>query len=150
MQLLAVGAFFTGLSFIPSALIQAVGQPRKVGVLLIAEMPLFLLGLWWGVRWAGTAGAALVWSVRALVDLIVLMIMAAPSMPDGRALIRRAALPALGTLAVLGGAFAIRSLGLPIRLAILAAVLVPFAIWAAGPGLAEERRALRAALDPRY
>jgi len=150
MQLLAVGAFFTGLSFIPSALIQAVGQPRKVGVLLIAEMPLFLLGLWWGVRWAGTAGAALVWSVRALVDLIVLMIMAAPSMPDGRAVIRRAALPALGTLAVLGGAFAIRSLGLPIRLAILAAVLVPFAIWAAGPGLAEERRALRAALDPRY
>ena len=60
------------------------------------------------------------------------------------------ALPALGTLAVLGAAFAMRSLGLPVRLAILAVVLVPFVIWAVGPGLAAERRALKAALDPRY
>jgi O-antigen/teichoic acid export membrane protein len=150
LQLLAAGAFFTGLSFIPSALVQAVGQPRKVGVLLIVEMPLFLLGLWWGVRVAGTAGAALAWSIRALVDLIALMIIAAPSIPDGRAVVRQAALPAFGTLVVLAGAFAIRHLGLPVRLAALAVVLVPFVIWAAGPGLAEERRALRAALDPRY
>jgi len=150
MQLLAAGAFFTGLSFIPSALIQAVGQPRTMGVLFLVELPLFLLGLWFGVRVAGTAGAALAWSIRALLDLIALMVIAAPLLPDGRAVVRRLALPALGTLAVLGGAFAIRSLGLPVRLAILAVVLVPFVIWAAGPGLAEERRALRAALDPRY
>jgi O-antigen/teichoic acid export membrane protein len=150
MQLLAAGAFFTGLSFIPSALIQAVGQPRKVAVLLIVEMPLFLLGLWWGIRVAGTAGAALAWSIRALADLIALMVIAAPSLPDGRAVIRQLAMPALGTLLVLGGAFAIRSLGLPVRLAMLAVVLVPFVIWALGPGLAEERRALKAALERRY
>ena len=150
MQLLAAGAFFTGLSFIPSALIQAVGQPRKVGVLFAIELPLFLLGLWWGVRVGGTSGAALAWSIRALVDLIVLMVIAVPSLPDGRAVLRQLALPALGTLVVLGGAFATRALGLPLRLAILALVLVPFVIWAVGPGLAEERRALRAALDPRY
>lgn len=150
LQLLAAGAFFTGLSFIPSALIQAVGQPRKVGVLLMVEMPLFLLGVWWGVRVAGTAGAAVAWSLRALVDLVALMVIAAPSIPDGRVVVRKVALPALGTLVALGGAFAIRSLGLPLRIAILAVVLVPFVIWAAGPGLAEERRALMAALDPRY
>jgi hypothetical protein len=84
------------------------------------------------------------------VDLIALMVIAAPSIPDGRAVVRQTALPAFGTLVVLAGAFAIRHLGLPVRLAALAVVLVPFVIWAAGPGLAEERRALRAALDPRY
>jgi hypothetical protein len=120
-----------------------------MGVLFLLELPLFLLGLWFGVRVAGTAGAALAWSIRALLDLIALMVIATPLLPDGRAVVRRLALPALGTLVVLGGAFAIRSLGLPVRLAILAVVLVPFVIWAAGPGLAEERRALRAALDPR-
>jgi O-antigen/teichoic acid export membrane protein len=149
LQLLSTGAFFTGLAFVPSALVQAVGQPRKIGLLFMVELPLFVLGLWWGVRMAGTTGAALVWCLRALVDMVALMIIAVPSIPDGRAVVRQLALPTLGTLVVLGGAFAVRPLALPIRLAILAVVLVPFAIWALGPGLAEERRALRAALDRR-
>jgi O-antigen/teichoic acid export membrane protein len=147
MQLMAAGAFFTGLSFIPSALIQAVGRPRQVASLLLLETPCFIAALWWGVRVAGTTGAALAWSLRALVDLVVLLVLAAPCLPEGRRALRGLALPSVLTLAALAGAFAIQGLAFVWRVASLAAVLVPFAIWAVRHGLADERRAITALLQ---
>lgn len=149
LQILAAGAFLTGLAFIPSGLIQAVGQPRKVALLLLAEIPLYLLALWWGVRTWGIAGAALAWLLRALADLVALAFLAAPLLPGGGPLTRAMTLPALGTAAALGAAFAIQSLGFPARLIFVIAVVGPFLVWAAGRGLAEERRALLAGLDLR-
>jgi O-antigen/teichoic acid export membrane protein len=144
MRFLVAGTFFTGIAFIPSALIQAVGQPRKVGVLLIIEIPLFLAGLWWGVRVAGPTGAAASWCVRALVDLVALMVLAIPLIPDGRDVARRLALPAIGTGLALAGAFAVQPLSFPIRVALVAALVIPFGIWVASRGLADERRAVLA------
>ncbi len=149
LRWLAVGAFCTGLSFIPSAFLQAVGQPRRVGVLLLIEVPLFVAGLWWGVRVAGTTGAAIAWAVRSAVDLIALMALSAGVLPEGRAMLRGLVLPALATTLALLGAFAIVPLGFRVRAVALAVVLVPFAVWALGPGLARERAALAAALARR-
>ena len=144
MRFLAMGSFFTGLAFIPSALIQAVGRPGKVGLLLIAELPLFVFGLWWGLSVSGLTGAALAWSIRALVDLIILVVLAFPLLPRGADLFRQLRVPAIGTLAALAGAFAIQALDLSLRVLFLAVLLVPFCTWALRHGLAEERRVLRA------
>jgi O-antigen/teichoic acid export membrane protein len=147
MPFMAAGAFFTGLSFIPSALIQAVGRPRQVAWLLLLETPFFIAALWWGVRVAGTTGAAIAWSLRALVDLVVLLILAAPRRPGGRGALRGLVLPSVFTLAAIAGAFAIQGLSFVWRVAVISLVLVPFAIWAVRHGLADERRAITALLQ---
>lgn len=149
LRYLTVGALCTGLSFIPSALIQAVGQPRRVGLLLLAEVPLFAVLLAWGVRADGITGAALAWCARAWIDLVALMFLAAPELVRGRALLRELAIPACSTVLVVIGAFAIVAQPLAFRLGALAMVLVPFGVWALTSGLARERDALRAGLAGR-
>ncbi len=149
LRYLTVGALCTGLSFIPSALIQAVGQPRRVGLLLLAEVPFFAVLLVWGVRAEGITGAALAWCIRALVDLVALMIMAAPDLVRGRTLLRELAIPACFTVLVVVGSFAAVPQPLGLRLGALAIVLLPFGAWAFTTGLARERDALRAGLAGR-
>lgn len=149
LRFMAIGGLCTGLSFIPSALIQAVGQPRRVGVLLLMETPLFLLGLWLGIRQGGMTGAAFVWCVRALVDFLALMALAMPYIEQGRSVVRQLVLPALGSAAGLAAAYAIQSLGLPARFAVLAVVLLPAMAWIIAKGTGDERRALKALLERR-
>src|SRR6185436_8438396 len=103
--------------------IQAVGRPRQVAWLLLLETPCFIAALWWGVRVAGTTGAAIAWSLRALVDLVVLLILAAPRLPGGRGALRGLALPSVFTLAAIAGAFAIQGLSFVLRVAFLSLVL---------------------------
>lgn len=149
LRWLAIGALCTGLSFIPSALIQAVGRPRRVGLLLLAEVPLFGVLLWWSIQQAGPTGAAVAWMLRALVDLLALLWLSLPWLPDARGVVRQLAGPAIAAAAALAGGFAIVPLALPWRLGGLALCLLPLAVWALGPGLRQERHALRAALTGR-
>lgn len=149
LQILAVGAFLTGLSFIPSTLVQAVGQPRKVAVMQMIQIPFYLLILAWGIGTWGIVWAAWAWTARALVDVALLMVLTVPLLPSGGAVVRGMILPALGSAAAFIAAYAIQPLGLGARVAFTAVVVGPFLVWVAGRGLAEERRALMAGLATR-
>ena len=81
------------------------------------------------------------------MDLVALLVLAAPCLPEGRGALRGLALPSVLTLATFAGAFAIQGLAFVWRVAILAVVLVPYTIWAVRHGLADERRAITALLQ---
>jgi O-antigen/teichoic acid export membrane protein len=75
-QLIAVGVFFTCLGQMPYALIQGAGRPDLTGKLHLCELPIYLLLLVFAIRWGGINGAALLWAVRALVDMVCMYAMA--------------------------------------------------------------------------
>jgi O-antigen/teichoic acid export membrane protein len=97
-SLLFVGAWVNGLAFIPFSLLQAQGRPDTTAKLHTLEVLPYLGALWLFVRQIGLTGAALAWSLRVIVDALIVMCLA--RLPS-RELIRAA--PALiGILAGLG------------------------------------------------
>lgn len=68
MRWLAVGVLLNGLAQIPFALIQGHGRPDLTAKLHLAEVPLYLLGLWWLIDHFGITGAAMAWTFRVIFD----------------------------------------------------------------------------------
>jgi O-antigen/teichoic acid export membrane protein len=61
-----------GLAAIPFALIQGAGKPRITATLHMVELPIYLVVLFVCLHRYGITGAALAWSLRMLVDLVLL------------------------------------------------------------------------------
>jgi O-antigen/teichoic acid export membrane protein len=140
LQYLAVGVFINALSLVPFTLIQGVGRPDLTAKLLLIEMPLYLLGLWWLVGSYGINGAAVAWVARALLDGLLTFGMSQWLSPTNASLVRRAALTAGVTLLIM--AFAIQLAGIILKGLFLALVLLMFALAAWFLLLTPEERAL--------
>jgi O-antigen/teichoic acid export membrane protein len=76
LQILAAGAFVTGLSWIPLALLHAAHRPDLTAKLHLADFPLYAIVLWILIHRFGLAGAAFAWSGRLLAENVVLFAMA--------------------------------------------------------------------------
>jgi O-antigen/teichoic acid export membrane protein len=76
LQILAIGAFVTGLSWIPLALLHGAHRPDLAAKIHLVDSPIYALVLWICVRKFGLAGAAFTWSVRLLVENLVIFAMA--------------------------------------------------------------------------
>jgi O-antigen/teichoic acid export membrane protein len=76
LQILAIGAFVTGLSWMPLALLHAAHRPDLTAKLHLADFPLYAIVLWILIHRYGLAGAAFAWSGRLLAENIVLFSMA--------------------------------------------------------------------------
>lgn len=76
VSIFALGLLLNGLAFVPFAAVQAAGLARLTAQLHIAEavfyFPLLLLGL----HHFGLTGAALAWTARVGVDLVLLLVVA--------------------------------------------------------------------------
>lgn len=81
LQVLAVGVFFNGVAYMPYTLIQARGRPDWTARLHLFELPIYVVLLWMAVVHFGLVGAAYVWAVRALVELIAFLLMARQLIP---------------------------------------------------------------------
>ena len=81
LQILAAGAFVTGLSWIPLALLHAAHRPDLTAKLHLADFPLYAITLWILIHHYGLAGAAFAWSGRLLAENIVLFAMASARPP---------------------------------------------------------------------
>ncbi len=73
LQLLAVGVFFNTLAVLPWVLIQGAGRPDLTAKFHMAELVIYLPILWFMVKHYGVQGAAIAWTVRVLVDAILLL-----------------------------------------------------------------------------
>lgn len=76
VQWLALGVLANSLGLVPFSLIQGVGRPDLTAKLHLIELPLYLIGLFWLIRTDGIEGAAIAWSVRTIVDAVVLFLTA--------------------------------------------------------------------------
>ncbi|MHB8412425.1 MAG: flippase [Candidatus Acidiferrales bacterium] len=82
LQWLAVGVFINGLALIPYSLLQGVGRPDLTAKLHMAELPAYLLALWWLIHAYGIDGAAMAWTARVFVDALLLFGMAKRFLPS--------------------------------------------------------------------
>ena len=92
LQWLAVGVLLSSLTSIPFALVQGVGRPDLTAKVHLIELPFYLLGIWWLVRAFGIEGAAMAWTLRHVVDSLILFGIAQRLSPSGFPAIRRAAI----------------------------------------------------------
>jgi O-antigen/teichoic acid export membrane protein len=127
-QILLIGAWANGLGFIPYALMQGQGRPDLVAKIHIVEVLPFLAVLYVVVAKFGLPGAAFAWSLRTLIDCILMLWF-------GRCWTRYLSrvLPALGLMA---GCWVVARI-LPSSLVVLlpVAVIIGFAFIAAGLAL---------------
>jgi O-antigen/teichoic acid export membrane protein len=72
LQFLAAGVLVNGMAQVPFAFIQGAGRPDLTAKLHFAELPVYLVLLWWGVSRFGIVGAAVVWMLRTGVDAAAL------------------------------------------------------------------------------
>ena len=87
---LAVGVFINSLALVPFNLIQGGGRPDLTAKLHLLELPPYLLGIWWFTTQYGIAGAAVVWTLRAGLDAILLYLLVVRFVPRGSQVVRQA------------------------------------------------------------
>ena len=76
LQLLAIGALISSLSYFPFAMLHASGRPDLPAKLHLIESPFYLIVAWILIIKYGIEGAAIAWVSRATLDTIVLYYMA--------------------------------------------------------------------------
>jgi O-antigen/teichoic acid export membrane protein len=98
-ETILVGIWFNCLASIAACHLQATGRPGIVARFQAYEMLPFFALLWWMLQHFGVVGAALAWSVRCLVDAVLLLHAARLDARPARTL----ALPALIVVAAYAG-----------------------------------------------
>ena len=101
-QWLIVGVAVNGLAHLPLTLLQSKGRTDVVAWLHLAELPLYLLAVWWALQRHGIAGAAFVWTLRVTVDAILLHLCAGKAAPQWGRLLRASLSASVAAAAVLG------------------------------------------------
>lgn len=104
MRWLALAVFVNSLGLTPFVLLPAAHRPDLAAKLNLAEIPGFLLLLWWMLTRYGVAGAAAAYFVRLCADTIVLFVMAlrvSPGLAPG--VIRIAIIACVAVLVLIAG-----------------------------------------------
>jgi len=125
LQLLAIGVFLNGLAHVPFALVQGIGRPDLTARLHLAELPLYLAGLWFLTTSQGIRGAAIAWTVRAATDAVVLFAVANRSTYGGETTTKWAVLASSASLLIFG--FGLNGLDIRARTLMALFVLAAFA-----------------------
>ena len=74
-KVLSVGLFFNALAFIPLSVHQGLNKPNIPALGNLAELPIYLSSLYYALDLYGVIGAAVVWSLRVILDSIYLYFM---------------------------------------------------------------------------
>lgn len=73
---LLVGVFFNGVALVPYSLIQAAGHAKTTAKLHVVELVFYLPLMIWAISEFSILGAAIAWSVRVILDMVILSIIA--------------------------------------------------------------------------
>ena len=71
-QFLLVGILVNAMAQVPYAVLQGVGRPDLTAKFHLVELPLYAVALWLAVTRFGIVGAAVAWTLRALLDAALL------------------------------------------------------------------------------
>ena len=126
LQWLVVGTFINSIAFVPFSLLQGAGRPDLTAKLHMAELPFYLLALWWLVRNVGINGAAIAWAGRVSVDMSILFFLSARILPEGGQRLKKTALVA--GMMLVAFAMATVPVSLPMELLYLTVTLAVFVV----------------------
>jgi O-antigen/teichoic acid export membrane protein len=149
MQVLALGVFVNSLGQVPFAALQAIGRPDLTAKLHAVELPLYLAATVVLMDSLGLIGVAIAWTLRIVLDTVVLCWMTRDLIPDARrAVLRIGATLAILVAAVCGVAAPPSVVTRIILSALLAAAIAPIA-WRSGLRPRERDLILRFIRQPR-
>lgn len=147
---LAAGWMINCLALPPYTVLQSVGRPDLVAKTHLAELLPYLGMLWALTAHYGIAGTAAAWTLRVLVDTVLLNEIAGATLADLRAEVRRTRL----RIVAVAASFAVFALSeaLALRLALLTGVAVWSAtrLWPVLRSLLAARRGDRPELEPTH
>lgn len=126
LQWLAIGIFVNAVAQAPFAVVQGIGRPDITAKLHLAELPLYLAGMWWLAHHFGIAGVAAAWTARAALDALALLFVANRFVPEPEGRLQRTLLGAAGALSALIAATLVQG-ALP-KLGYLTAALLAFGV----------------------
>lgn len=142
MQFFAVGVFATSVAAIPSSFLQSKGRPDLIAKLHLAEMPVFLLALWYGINHYGLAGVAAVVAIRMVLDALALLWLARGEGERGWMSAWGVSWPILLGVGMMLPAMMDISIGVKSALIVTTSVIFALAIWN-GAMLNEEREFIK-------
>jgi O-antigen/teichoic acid export membrane protein len=70
--ILSVGIWFNSIAMIPYTFLHGIGSTKMTALIHLAELGLYFLLLYALVQWIGLPGAALAWTLRVVLDLLLL------------------------------------------------------------------------------
>ena len=152
LQWLAVGVLLNSVAQIPFALLQSAGRADLTAKLHLAELPLYLAGVWWLIEWRGIEGAAFAWTLRVALDCAAMFLLARRLLPAARDTSRSAMLWMLLAALMLGAGAWLSAPGAKAGYVVLALAVFGLAAWRAALTPAERdfiRHPLRTALEKR-
>ncbi|RDC59699.1 hypothetical protein HME9302_00891 [Alteripontixanthobacter maritimus] len=86
-QILAIAGWANVFAKVPYARLQAQNRPHRVAQIMLAELPLYILALWFALGWFGPAGAAWVYLARTAGDTVTMFLVADGRLQNGAALL---------------------------------------------------------------
>lgn len=72
LQILAVGVFVNGIAWVPFTLIQSAGRADLTAKAHLFELPFYLISLYFLIKNYAVTGAAIAWSSRVLIDMLIM------------------------------------------------------------------------------
>jgi O-antigen/teichoic acid export membrane protein len=127
LQWLAVGVFLNSLGNVPFSMLHAIGRPDLTGKLHLAELPVYLLAIWWLSRAYGIEGVAMAWALRVAIDSVVLFLATKHFLPETAPDLRRMASLVAVAMGIL--ALAAAESGPVLKVTLLTAVLASFGVF---------------------
>lgn len=76
LQVLALGVLFNSVARLPFSLIQSAERPDLTALTHVIELPIYVVALWYLTKTHGLAGAALAWTLRMGLDMVLMFIFA--------------------------------------------------------------------------
>lgn len=73
LQFLALGVLFNSMAYIPFTFLEGIGRPDITAKIQLAELPVYLILMWFVIKQYGINGAALVWFIRMIFDALILL-----------------------------------------------------------------------------
>lgn len=73
-QILCIGVFFNSIATVYYSALHSQGKVATTAKIHLLELPIFLISLYYLIEYYGVVGAALAWTGRMILDLILLML----------------------------------------------------------------------------
>jgi O-antigen/teichoic acid export membrane protein len=75
-EVLLVGIWLNTIGAAQQSRLLGADKPRRLALIYLAEVPVYLALLWLGIRYGNLVGAATAWSLRTLIDTCIVVVLA--------------------------------------------------------------------------
>ena len=72
-RIMMLGVYLNCIAYVPLVALQARGDPDRLAKIHVMETPVFLIVIYLSTKFYGVTGAAIAWSVRLLIDTVILL-----------------------------------------------------------------------------